>query len=106
MPPQVVERAVRAAGVEDEEWESRLNRGKRLAQEAEAKRRSRRDAQRALEDTISQQTAELNRLREEVRARSALQRRRVFEVSPRPLASERTLGSGRCRRELLTGEMI
>lgn len=79
----MVERAVLASGCGDDSWEKRLSRGKRLAQEAEAKRRSSRDAQRAMEDTISEQAAELERLREEARTR-APQRRRFFEVGGFP----------------------
>lgn len=74
---QVVERAVCAAGCLDDTWEKRLSRGKQLAQEVESRRRSKRDAQRAMED---KKAAELERHREEMRARAPA-RQRSFEVN-------------------------
>lgn len=70
---KVVDRAVLAAGMDDDERQARLERGQKLAREAEARRRDSRDAQRTAEDTIAKQAAELKRLKEEakeVRSRS------------------------------------
>lgn len=70
-----------------EEWEKRLERGQRLAKEAEVARRSTRDAQRSVEETIAEQAAELERLREEARARAPGRKpRRSFEVGCRDVS--------------------
>ncbi|CAN0081304.1 unnamed protein product, partial [Ectocarpus sp. 12 AP-2014] len=66
---EVVDRAVTAAGMDDDEWRARVERGQKLAREAESRRRSLRDAQRSAEDTIAQQAAELEQLREEAKSR-------------------------------------
>lgn len=67
---KVVERAVIAAGMDDDEWRVRLERGQKLAREAESNRRDSRDAQRSAEDTIAKQAAELEKLREEAKSRA------------------------------------
>eukprot|EP00903_Cladosiphon_okamuranus_P007267 g7045.t2 len=64
---QVVDRAVLAAGMDDDEWRARLERGQKLAREAETRRRDSRDAQRSAEETIAKQAAELKRLKEEAK---------------------------------------
>ncbi|CAM9350477.1 unnamed protein product [Ectocarpus sp. 6 AP-2014] len=66
---EVVDRAVTAAGMDDDEWRARVERGQKLAREAEGRRRSLRDAQRSAEDTIAEQAAELEKLREEAKSR-------------------------------------
>ncbi|CAM9304082.1 unnamed protein product [Ectocarpus sp. 4 AP-2014] len=66
---EVVDRAVTAAGMDDDEWCARVERGQNLAREAEVRRRSLRDAQRSAEDTIAEQAAELEKLREEAKSR-------------------------------------
>lgn len=72
-----------AAGMDDDEWRARVERGQKLAREAEGRRRSLRDAQRSAEDTIAEQAAELEKLREEVKSRRAVGRRalRAHDVS-------------------------
>lgn len=64
---KVVDRAVLAAGMDDDEWRARLERGQKLARKAEARRRDSRDAQRTAEETIAKQAAELKRLKEEAK---------------------------------------
>ncbi|CAN0287131.1 unnamed protein product [Pylaiella littoralis] len=73
---QVVDRAVLAAGMDDDEWRARLQRGQQLAREAESNRRDSRDNQRSAEDTIAKQAAELEKLRKEAKSR-VLERRSV-----------------------------
>ena len=63
----MVDRAVVAAGMDDDEWRTRLERGQKLAREAETRRRDSRDAQRTAEETIAKQAAELKRLKEEAK---------------------------------------
>lgn len=58
-----------AACMDDDEWRARVERGQKLAREAEGRRRSLRDAQRSAEDTIAEQAAELEKLREEAKSR-------------------------------------
>lgn len=82
-PAQVVERAVVAAGLDGAEWQARLERGQKLARDAEAGRRGVRDAQRSAEDKIEEQAAELERLREEARSRAPGRWRRAHDVSCR-----------------------
>lgn len=81
-PLKVVDRAVLAAGMDDDEWRARLQRGQQLAREAESNRRDSRDNQRSAEDTIAKQAAELEKLRKEAKSR-VLERRSVrsYEVS-------------------------
>lgn len=64
---KVVDRAVLAAGMDDDDWRTRVERGQKLAREAEARRRDSRDAQRTAEETIAKQAAELKRLKEEAK---------------------------------------
>lgn len=82
---KVVDRAVLAAGMDDDDWRARVERGQKLAREAEARRRDSRDAQRTAEETIAKQAAELKRLKEdakEARSRGGGGRRswRSYEV--------------------------
>lgn len=80
----MVERAVQAADMDDDEWRARLERGQKLAREAEANRRSSRDAQRSAEETIAKQAAEIKRLKDEAKARAPGGRSRSwrsYEVS-------------------------
>eukprot|EP00904_Undaria_pinnatifida_P008688 jgi/Undpi1/494/HiC_scaffold_10.g03960.m1 len=76
---EVVGQAVTAAGQDDDEWRSRLERGQNLAREAEAARRGARDAQRNAEETIAEQAAEIQRLREEARSRAPGRWRRPYD---------------------------
>ena len=69
-----------AAGLDDDEWRSRLERGQMLAREAEAARRGARDAQRSAEEVVVEQAAEIQRLREEARSRGPGRWRRPYEV--------------------------
>lgn len=79
---KVVERAVLAAAMDDDEWRARLGRGQKLARKAESNRRDSRDAQRSAEDTIAKQAAELEKLREEAKSRAPRRRSwRSCEVS-------------------------
>lgn len=82
----MVDRAVVTAGMDDDDWRGRLERGQKLARKAEARRRDSRDAQRSAEETITKQAAELKRLKEEAkdaRSRGGGGRRpwRSYEVS-------------------------
>lgn len=86
-PRQVVEKAVIAAGMDGQEWQTRLERGQKLARDAEAGRRSRRDAQRSAEDIIAEQAAELKRLQEEAKSRAPSRWRRSHEVTERSVWS-------------------
>lgn len=83
---KVVDRAVIATGMDDDEWRARLERGQKLAREAETRRRDSRDAKRTAEETIAKQAAELKRLKEEAkeaRSRGGSGRRswRSYDVS-------------------------
>lgn len=77
-----------AAGQDDDEWRSRLERGQNLAREAEAARRGARDAQRNAEETIAEQAAEIQRLREEARSRAPGRWRRPYDVRINKLLEE------------------
>ncbi|CAB1121432.1 unnamed protein product [Ectocarpus sp. CCAP 1310/34] len=98
---EVVDRAVTAAGMDDDEWRARVERGQKLAREAEGRRRSLRDAQRSAEDTIAEQAAELEKLREEAKSRRV--GRRALRAQEGSTSSMAEFGFGVLNGGNLTG---
>lgn len=76
----MIDKAVKTAGLDITEWQERLQRGQDLARRHEAERRSVREAQQDMEQTITKQAAELERLREEAKSRTIGRSRRSSDV--------------------------
>lgn len=76
----MIDKAVKASGLDNTEWQERLRRGQDLARRHEAERRSAREAQQDMEQTITKQAAELERLREEAKSRAIGRGRRSSDV--------------------------